>query len=253
MNMKNVSKSNSSKGKFIVIDGGDGSGKATQAKLLIDYLKKNKIRVKYFDFPQYEKYFGKLAGRFLAGEFGSLDEVSPYLASLTYALDRWSESNNISNWLNSGGWIVSNRYTSSSLAHQTAKFKTKSKQNEFYDWATKLEYKELGLPKEDVVIYLQVTPTVARKLTAKKSQRIYIKKKMDIAEKNLKHQIDSAKMYLKLSKMNNHWEVINCMAKDKSILPIASIHEMIVQSLARKVPGLCNLQKKKTTKTKRSK
>ena len=78
------------KGKFVVIDGLDGSGKKTQLDLLVAYCKQKKIKTDTVDFPQYYKtFFGKLVGRYLKGEFGSLEQTSPYLSSLTYADDRW--------------------------------------------------------------------------------------------------------------------------------------------------------------------
>ena len=80
------------KGFFIVIDGTDGSGKATQTKLLAEKLKKSGRKVKTIDFPQYENnFFGKMVGRYLSGEFGKSSEVSPYLASILYAGDRFEE------------------------------------------------------------------------------------------------------------------------------------------------------------------
>jgi len=86
------------KGKLIVIDGGDGSGKATQSALLKSYLEKHGKRVKYMDFPRYYNSFhGRVVGRFLTGEFGALDQVSPYLAALAYALDRASAKEEMDN------------------------------------------------------------------------------------------------------------------------------------------------------------
>jgi len=77
-------------GKLIVIEGTDGSGKATQSKLLLDYLKKQKISHAYFDFPQYHKsFFGRFIGKFLRGELGDAGNLNPYLISLPYAVDRW--------------------------------------------------------------------------------------------------------------------------------------------------------------------
>jgi len=133
------------RGKFIVIDGGDGSGKTTQAELLMQYLKGKKIAVKGFDFPRYYSSFhGKIAGRFLAGEFG--DNVSPYLASLAYALDRASTKEEMDLWLSHGGVIVSNRYATSNMAHQGARL-SPDKRQEFLEWIDELEYKVHKIPR----------------------------------------------------------------------------------------------------------
>ncbi len=222
-------------GIFIVIDGGDGSGKATQARLLLKHLQKQKVRVKYYDFPQYDRFFGEIVGRFLAGKFGSLDDVSPYLAALPFALDRYSMSAEMRSWLSSGGWIVCNRFTSSSLAHQSARILNKKERLEFVDWIKKLENKMLGILEPDIVIYLQVPPKIARALTAKKGKRIYVKKKLDIAEDSLSHQTDSADMYAYLASSHRNWKIIKCVNSAGSILPIASIHDYVVQSLDSKI------------------
>jgi dTMP kinase len=88
------------KGKLIVIDGTDGSGKATQSQLLIEYLKAQGFKTKFIDFPRYYTSFhGGMVGRFLRGEFGRINEVNPYLASLTYALDRLTAKDELEDWL----------------------------------------------------------------------------------------------------------------------------------------------------------
>lgn len=220
------------RGKFIVIDGGDGSGKGTQATLLVEHLKKVGIKVKYVDFPQYDSsLFGALVGRFLTGEFGELRSVSPYLVSLAYALDRTTAAPSMKAWLNRGGWIVANRYTSSNLAHQSARFTDKHEQMAYLAWAYAVEFYELGLPREDVVLYLQVPARIASKLTLKKAERHYTRSKKDIAERDLQHQMDAGTMYTLLAKKFRHWNIIKCIDRQGGILPIATIHQKVVQSL----------------------
>ncbi|MBI3619717.1 nucleoside 2-deoxyribosyltransferase [Candidatus Roizmanbacteria bacterium] len=161
------------KGKLIVIDGGDGSGKTTQAGLLVTYLKSHHIPVRYFDFPQYYHTFhGKTVARFLRGEFGALDAVSPYLASLAYALDRASVKDQMVDFLTKGGYIIANRYATSNFAHQGSKFPNEAAQKEFINWDTELEYKIHKIPKEDLVIYLHVPWRVGAKLTGKRAARL---------------------------------------------------------------------------------
>lgn len=92
------------RGKLIIIEGADGTGKATQAELLVEHLKKNHFRVKYYDFPQYHNnFFGDMAARYLRGEYGSFLQSSPYLVSLPYALDRASVAEEMKSWLARGG------------------------------------------------------------------------------------------------------------------------------------------------------
>ena len=226
-------KSKLSKGKLIVIEGTDGTGKATQAELLIQYLKKNRIRVKYYDFPQYHhNFFGDMVARFLRGEYGTFHQSSPYLVSLPYALDRATVGKEMRTWLAGGGWIVCNRYVSSHLAHQTAKLSTSKERSAFIRWEECLEYTVLGVPKEDRVICLNVPTAIASRLIHQKTKRSYLKTRgKDLAERDLKHQKVASDMYVLLAKRLKHWRLIKCVDHKGKLLPIASIHEKVVQSL----------------------
>ena len=109
-------------GKLIVITGIDGSGKTVQTKLLCERLLKEGHPVVNTDFPQYGKtFFADMVTKYLNGEFGSADSVSPYLAALLYAGDRWEAKEQINNWLKDGKIIVSNRYVCDNMAHQGGK------------------------------------------------------------------------------------------------------------------------------------
>ncbi len=219
------------KGKLIVIDGGDGSGKATQAKLLIEYLKKKKFKVKYMDFPQYYSSFhGKTVAMFLRGEFGELNNVSPYLASLAYASDRASVKEEMEEFLESGGIIIANRYATSNMAHQAAKIKDDAKRKEFLNWVYDLEYKIHKIPKEDAVVYLYVPWKVGYELTKGKDDRKYLKgNKQDIQESDTNHRQDAEHMYLHLAQEKN-WIKIDCVKNDV-LLPIETIHSQILSHL----------------------
>jgi len=221
-------------GKLVIIEGGDGSGKATQAQLLVSYLKKKKIPVKYFDFPQYYQTFhGQTVARYLRGEFGTLDNISPYLASLAYALDRLSAKNQMNDFLKKGGIIVANRYSTSNMAYQGARFSDDNERKKFFDWLYDLEYKINKIPKENLVIYLYVPWQIGLELTKKKGERLYLSGKTDIHEKDILFRQKVEKMYLELAKTKKNWVVINAV-KDNQILPIKTIHQKIVQTLVDK-------------------
>jgi dTMP kinase len=223
------------KGILIVIDGGDGSGKATQANLLIKKLREKKIPVKYFDFPRYyQSFHGQTVARFLRGEFGTIDQVSPYLASLAYALDRASAKQEMDDFLKKGGIIITNRYISSSMAYQGAKFNSENEQKEFLKWIYDLEYKVHRLPKENLVIYLYVPWQTGFQLTLNKEKRRYLKgQALDIHEKDMAYRQKVEAMYLDLAKKNKNWEVINCVENDQ-ILPKEVIHQKIIELLGKK-------------------
>jgi dTMP kinase len=173
-----------------------------------------------------------MVARYLRGEYGSFLQSSPYLVSLPYALDRASVAEEMKVWLKKGGWIVCNRYVSSHLAHQTAKMVTSAERNAFIKWDQHLEYDVLGVPKEDRVVCLNVPPAIASKLNLKKGQRAHLKKmREDLAERDAQHQKKASDMYTLLSKRLKHWRLIKCVDNRGNLLPIASIHQKVVQSL----------------------
>ncbi|MBI4999856.1 hypothetical protein HZB97_03765, partial [Candidatus Gottesmanbacteria bacterium] len=233
--LEHVEKRKQKKGKLVIVEGSDGSGKATQTELLVDYLKKKKIPVKAMDFPRYYSSFhGKIVGRFLNGEFGKIDQVSPYLASLAYALDRAAAREEMEDWLGRGGLIVSNRYVTSNMAHQGAKL-PQEKRDEFVKWVDELEYKVHKIPREDLVIYLYVPWKIGLELTKKKGERGYVKG-LDIAEADIKHRQKAEKMYLWLAKTRKNWVKIDCLpagrqVADSKIRPKQEIHQEILKVL----------------------
>lgn len=222
------------RGKLIVIDGGDGSGKTTQTHLLHEYLREKNIPVKIMDFPQYyDSFFGKTVAQFLRGEFGAIDTVSPYLVSLLFAQDRASVCDEMENFLRNSGYIICNRYATSSMAHQGAKFVDEQERSKFLLWLTELEYGQNKIPKEDIVIYLHVPWQVAKELNQKKGERAYLNGKKDIQENDDIHQITAQQVYLQLAKQHPHWITIPC-TENNTILPAASIHATVVQTLVEK-------------------
>jgi len=113
------------KGKFIVIEGADGSGKATQAELLGDYFKQKGTGMEIFSFPRYDKgRSGRLMGELLRGDHGDFMAVSPYMSSLPYVINRVAARQELKAALDSGKVVICDRYLPSNLAHQSAKLKT---------------------------------------------------------------------------------------------------------------------------------
>ncbi|MEK7096797.1 MAG: thymidylate kinase, partial [Patescibacteria group bacterium] len=161
-------------GKLIVIEGIDGSGKLTQLKLLLNYLKEKQISHVSFDFPQYGKtFFGDFAGRFLNGEFGHFSRINPYLASFPYAADRWQVKDKLWQAINDNKLVICNRYTPSSI-YQAVKVKP-SQRKKFLDWIETLEYEVFGIPRPSLVIFLYVPLAFAQTLIAKKTKDQYEK------------------------------------------------------------------------------
>lgn len=225
------------KGKFLVIEGIDGSGKRTQLKLLIKYCQEHKVKTRSVDFPQYYKtFFGKLVGRYLQGEFGEVNQVSPYLASLTYAGDRWQAKEKMDKALKEGKLLLANRYTSSNMAFMGAKIKTKRERDKFLRWLTRVEWQIYQIPEPDLTIYLSVPPEIGQRLVDKKGKRKYVgnKNSRDIHERNLAYLKKVAEVYLELCQRFDNWVKIDCVDKKENLLSKEEIHQKIVKVLKRK-------------------
>lgn len=173
-------------GKLIVIEGLDGSGKATQAACLTQYLQNNSINVLKVSFPDYDSPSSSLIKMYLAGEFGSdPDSVNPYAASAFYAVDRFASFKKSWEQLyNSGGIIIADRYTTSNAIHQCSKLPAE-KWDDFIRWLFDFEYKLMNIPAPDAVIYLRTDPDVSQKLMTSRYNNDESKK--DIHERNKDH------------------------------------------------------------------
>lgn len=221
------------KGKLVVIEGTDGSGKGTQLELLINYFKAQHIRYSTLDFPQYHKtIFGKWIGQFLRGDYGTVEEITPYLVMFPYAADRWTAKKGVVDALEDGKIVVSNRYAPSN-AYQSAKL-PEAKRKDFYTWCEQMEYEGFGIPREDLVIFLYVPYDVSQKLIALKKDRKYLGKgKKDIHESNEKLMRTVEKEYLMLAKTKKHWVKIDC-SKNGQILSKDEIHQKVIETLKKK-------------------
>jgi dTMP kinase len=222
------------KGKLIVIEGADGTGKGTQFDLLIQYCKTKGIAYFTCDFPQYYKtFFGKFAGKFLKGEFGNIDQIPPYIISIPFAADRWQAKDDIEHALSQGKLVILNRYTTSNAAYQGAKLPAKELQN-YIDWLYEMEYNQFKIPKEDLVIYLDVESAISQTLIEQKSKRKYLGNgKKDIHEADMSFQDKVKHVYQYLAKTYPHWVSINCSQKGE-LLSKQVIHEKIIALLKKK-------------------
>jgi len=214
------------KGKLIVLEGSDGSGKATQTGLLLERLKKEGKNIRMLDFPRYkESVYGELVGRALAGEFGDFLSISPYFTSLPYMLDRVSARDEIRRALEEGH-VLCNRYTSSNAAHQAAKLAL-NKQKDFISFVEKGEYEELKLPRPTVVIFLDVPVSVAQQLVDEKDEREHLNgKKRDQHEKDAEYLGRVRDIYLRLAEEREDWYPVECVSNGH-LLSKEAIHEKV--------------------------
>lgn len=219
--------------KLFVIEGVDGAGKSTQIKLLKDYFSKNGYNCEYLHFPRTEApYFGELIARFLRGEFGSLNEVDPYLVAMLYAGDRKDASNEISNWLKEGKIVLLDRYTYSNIAYQCAKLQDIPSQDKLLKWILALEFDHFAIPKPDLNIFLDVPFSFTEnKLlnTRIGNDRTYLNGTRDIHEESLDFQKKVRDIYLKVALTDNRLAVIDCSNSKGSILAPPEIFDLIVK------------------------
>jgi dTMP kinase len=190
---------------LIAIEGIDGSGKGTQAKLLHERLLQSGVRSELISFPRYSQtHFGTTIGRFLNGEFGQLDQVDPHLAATLYAADRFESLGMLTELLATRDVVVSDRYVPSNIAHQGAKRSGKARQ-QLANWISKVEYGVFGLPKADLIIHLDLPAETAQELIAKKSKRDYTDKAADLQEADRDYLSAVRQAYLDLSTTEPNW------------------------------------------------
>jgi dTMP kinase len=196
-----------SQGKLIVVESGtDASGKATQSQLLYSKLKEENYRVKKIEFPNYKSKASLPVQMYLRGEFGTNpDDVNAFAASTFFAIDRYASF--MQEWkefYESGGIIVSDRYTTSNMVHQGSKIDDKKERIDYLEWLADLEYNKIGLPKPDLVVFLNVDPKVALNLMDKRSRQ------KDIHETSQNHLLSSYKTACEIALVQK-WTWIDCI------------------------------------------
>jgi len=222
------------RGKFVVIEGIDGSGKRTQIDFLVRALNSKGVAVSQIGFPNYDGFFGKLVAQFLNGEFGALDAVDPYFSALLYAGDRLQAAPGIRRDLEAGHILLADRYIASNLAHQGARVAAE-KRSAFLAWLKQLEYEVYALPQEDLVIYLRANPDEAHRLVGEKGKREYTGLRRDLLEADLAHLSAAGEVYDRLAEQSN-WVTIECHDSAANTLRSPeSIHKEILAAVESRV------------------
>lgn len=220
------------KGKLIVFEGTDGSGKATQTGLLCDRLASEGAAVRRLTFPRYKEDSSMLVRMYLSGAFGSHPgDVNAYAASTFYAVDRYaSYKQDWGEYYEQGGILITDRYTTSNAVHQAGKLPEAERQA-YLDWLFHFEYTLLGLPAPDLVLYLDLPLELSGALIR---QRAAQSGQSDI------HEADEA--YLRQCRENAQevvrlagWRRVDCQ-RDGALRTVEDIHEE-VYGLARPLLG----------------
>ena len=214
------------RGKIIVIEGTECSGKETQTSLIVQRLKREGKKVEHLAFPMYDTPTGKIVGGpYLGKEYISnsyfkedIINVDPKVAALYYAADRRYNLKTINELLDDGYDLIIDRYVESNMAHQGCKISNKEERFKLYKWFATLEYDLLELPRPNLTILLHMPYKKTMELKREKADN-------DNYNNVLNYYKNSEDAYLELAKMNNH-KVISCV-KDDKLRDILEIHEEI--------------------------
>jgi len=221
------------KGKLIVLDGTDGSGKTTQLNLLEKRLKKDGLRVKTIHFPHYENFFGGFIGHCLTEQYYNFVKIHPKIVSVLYAADRWESSEEIKKYLNEGYIVILDRYVSANQIHQGGKIANAKKRASFIKWLDKMEYKVFKIPRPDVTFYLSLPLELVEILIKKRNQkavRAYAGNKKDVHEVDLEFKKNSIESALWLSKFLKNFIKIEC-TEGGVLESREAIHEKIYEKI----------------------
>lgn len=215
-------------GNLFVIDGTDGSGKQTQFEKLKERLDKENIEYKSVSFPRYENESSTLVKMYLRGDFGNnANDISPYIASTFYAVDRYAAyKTELEEYYNNGGIILADRYTTANMVHQAGKISDEAERKKFLDWLWDFEFNLYKLPVPTEVFFLNMPPEYALELMRERENKITHEKKKDIHEIDEGHIKNAYNCACSLVKEYN-WKQIDCINKDKKIKTVEEIHEEI--------------------------
>lgn len=225
------------KGKLIVIEGTDGSGKNTQSKLLVDKLNLNGYKSEMISFPTYGTPTGDIVGDCYLGKnnriktgswFNDPVNLDPKITCLYYAADRRYIINEIREKLDQKINLVCDRYVESNMGHQCAKLKNENERKKLSKWIARLEYEMLELPQPDLIIFLYMPLEITKKLSEERSKG---KLNLDVHESSIEHLTNAEQTYLELSKYYN-WRKINC-SENSLIRSIEDIHNDIYKLVSR--------------------
>ncbi len=212
------------KGTLIVLEGIDGSGKATQSALLEKKLKAEGRDVMHISFPDYDSDSSALVKMYLAGDFGKdPTDVNPYAASLFYAVDRFASfRRKWKDFYENGGIVIADRYTTSNMVHQMTKYEDKEQRAAFLTWLEKTEYEELELPRPDLVVLLDIPLAMSEKLVKERAEK---GGSMDIHEQHLEYLRKCHDAYQELVSLYG-WQKIAC-AEHGSLRSMEDISEEV--------------------------
>lgn len=218
--------------KLIIIEGLDGCGKSTQTALLEEYLTNQNINFKKIKLPDYDNPSSTLVKMYLGGEFGkSADDVNAYAAGAFYAVDRFASYK--LGWAadyEAGTLILADRYATSNSIYQMEKV-NEDKWDEFLEWSADFEYNKIGIPKPDLVIYLDMPVDISQRLMTSRYNGDECKKDVHEANVDFLNKCRKSALY---TADKQGWAVIPC-SDGENPLPIDEIHNSIVNLVKKEI------------------
>lgn len=213
------------KGKIIIIEGTDASGKSTQLKKLCDALEEKGKSFKTVAFPRYSEESSALVRMYLNGDFGNdAGDVNAYAASTFFAVDRYaSYKSDWKEYYENGGILIFDRYTTSNAIHQAAKLR-ENEREEYFHWLFDFEYHLMGLPAPDYVFFLDMPPEYAAKLLEAREGKV-----IDIHEKDAVYRSECYRTASLAAELFG-WERISCV-ESGNIKSIDAIHNEIISKV----------------------
>ena len=214
------------KGRLIVIEGTDGSGKSTQFARLCQRAEAAGIPFQRLVFPQYQEESSALVRMYLGGEFGKHPEdVNAYAASSFYAVDRYASWKKVwQRWYERGGLVLTDRYTTSNAVHQGSKLPDEEK-GPFFRWLADFEYRRLGLPEPDLVLYLDMPTERSIALLRAREQATHTQG--DIHEVDAGYLALCRKTALRAAECLG-WRTVACVDAAGALRPAEEIHRDIL-------------------------
>lgn len=221
-------------GKLIVLEGNQGLGKTTQNRLLEIYCNTHNIPCAAFYFPRYDTFFGEMSAAFLRGEYGDVDDISPYFVALIFANDRLCAKPEIERALDEGKLVICDRWPTSNMAIQAAKIDDLEQRSKFIKWIETLEFQIFGLPQPNLTLYLRAEPKVSLQHLHSKFAAKHLNGKPDIEEASEELIIRSFEQYEKLRSTLPNWITVDLVQVENNhelVLSAAEVHKKIIRIL----------------------
>jgi len=216
---------------LIAIEGIDGSGKGTQAALLLQRLCDSGYLSQLISFPRYQAtFFGARVGEFLNGDFGALSDLHPFLISLLYAGDRFESRQTLCQARADSQAVIFDRYVASNIAHQCAKVPA-AERDRLQGWIEHVEYTLYELPRPQQVILLDISVEHSQELIHRKQQRTYTELATDLQEADQSYLQAVRDVYLHLAHSSPDWQIISVTGDNGQVRLLEDVAEEIWQAV----------------------